>query len=67
MKIESTREYYNSDTGKGNGMNPFWGWSALAYVMPQDFVQHYDPMDLHAPVRPLVTEALGILFEEPSR
>ena len=32
-----TREFYDSDTGKGNGMNPFWGWSSLAYVMPIDF------------------------------
>ena len=24
-----TREYYDSDTGKGNGMNPFWGCSSL--------------------------------------
>jgi putative isomerase len=32
-----TREYYDSDSGKGEGMNPFWGWSSLAYVMPLEY------------------------------
>ena len=61
-----TREYYDSDTGKGNGMNPFWGWSSLAYVMPLDFVGDYDPTDLHAPIKALVTIEIGISFAEPS-
>ena len=43
----TTREYYNSETGSGFGMNPFWGWSALAYVMPLDLLANYDPTDLH--------------------
>ena len=41
-----TREFYDSDTGKGNGMDPFWGWSSLVYVMPIDFARRYDPMEL---------------------
>jgi len=57
-----TREYYDSDTGKGNGMNPFWGWSALAYVMPLDQVAKYNPMDLHKSIEPLATELTGITF-----
>jgi hypothetical protein len=57
-----TREFYDSDTGKGNGMNPFWGWSSLAYVMPIDFARRYDPMELHAPVRPLIKSELGLTF-----
>jgi len=61
-----TREYYDSDTGKGNGMNPFWGWSALAYVMPLDLIEHYNPMDLHQPIDPIVTKYLGISFEDPA-
>ncbi len=61
----ATREYYDSDTGKGNGMNPFWGWSSLAYVMPLDFVAHYDPMSLRAPNKPLVAKDLGVSFIEP--
>ncbi|MDR3727925.1 MAG: trehalase family glycosidase [Terracidiphilus sp.] len=59
----ATREYYNSDTGKGNGMNPFWGWSSLAYVMPIDLAEHYDPMDLHGAVRPLISDELGVNFK----
>ena len=62
-----TREFYDSDTGKGNGMNPFWGWSSLAYVMPIDFAQRYDPMDLHAPVRPLIKNELGLTFAKDAK
>ena len=58
----ATREFYDSDTGKGNGMNPFWGWSSLAYVMPIDLASRYDPMDLHAPARPLIKSELGLTF-----
>lgn len=54
-----TREFYDSDTGKGNGMNPFWGWSSLAYVMPLDLIHDYNPMDLHAPPEPLLTIEFG--------
>ena len=57
-----TREFYDSDTGKGNGMNPFWGWSSLAYVMPIDFVERYNPMELHSPIRPLINNELGVPF-----
>jgi putative isomerase len=57
-----TREFYNSDTGTGIGMNPFWGFSSLAYVMPLDFTQHYDPMDLHESVKPLISHDLGLTF-----
>ncbi len=62
-----TREFYDSDTGKGNGMNPFWGWSSLAYVMPIDFAQRYDPMDLQAPVRPLIKNELGLTFAKDAK
>jgi putative isomerase len=58
-----TREYYDSDTGKGNGMNPFWGWSALAYVMPLDELAHYNPMDMHRRIEPLATELTGVTFK----
>lgn len=59
----ATREYYDSDTGKGNGMNPFWGWSSLAYVMPLNFVNQYDPTDLHARIKPLIFAELGVALD----
>lgn len=57
-----TREYYDSETGQGYGMNPFWGWSSLAYVMPLEYKLHYDPTDLKGEIRPLITEKLGVHF-----
>jgi len=27
------REYYNGETGAGQGLSPFWGWSGLGYHM----------------------------------
>jgi Mannosylglycerate hydrolase MGH1-like glycoside hydrolase domain len=57
-----TREYYNSKTGQGYGMNPFWGWSSLAYIMPLEYKLRYDPTDLSGKIRPIVTETLGMRF-----
>ena len=57
-----TREYYNSETGEGMGMNPFWGWSSLAYIMPLEYELNYDATDLNKPIRPIVTEKYGIAF-----
>ena len=57
-----TREYYNAETGGGNGLNPFWGWSTLAYVMPLELDLNYDPMDLGKPIRPILRQDLGVSF-----
>jgi hypothetical protein len=57
-----TREYYDSETGQGYGMNPFWGWSSLAYVMPLEYKLRYDPTDLTGKIRPIITEELGLRF-----
>jgi len=57
-----TREYYNAENGGGYGMNPFWGWSSLAYLMPMEYKLHYDPTDLTGTIRPIATEQLGLFF-----
>ncbi len=43
-KNKSTREYYNGLTGEGYGLDPFWGWSTLAYMMPLELEKNYCPM-----------------------
>jgi len=69
-----TREYYNGETGVGLGVNPFWGWSTLAYFMPLEYELGYDPTDLqragHGPacgareeIIALGSDVLGIPFE----
>ena len=55
-----TREYYNAETGGGNGMNPFWGWSSLAYVLPLELQEEYDPMALPTKVRPILKQDAGV-------
>ena len=46
LNEEATREYYNGETGSGQGLNPFWGWSTLGYVMPLEFELGYNPMTI---------------------
>jgi hypothetical protein len=63
MKNAETREYYNSETGEGIGLNPFWGWSTLAYFMPLEFEMGYDPSDLDASaMQRLGSDVLGVTF-----
>ena len=57
-----TREYYNAETGGGNGQQQFWGFSALGYVMPLELQLKYDPTDLNVKVQPVVTQHLGQQF-----
>ena len=46
LQESATREYFNGETGRGQGLNPFWGWSSLAYFMPVEYQLGYDPTDL---------------------
>ena len=41
------REYYSSDSAGGCGLNPFWGWSLLAYLMPWENENRLDPTALN--------------------
>jgi putative isomerase len=43
VKELGDREYYTSESRKGCGLNPFWGWSLLAYIMPSELIDGYDP------------------------
>ena len=62
---EVTREYYDSQSGEGLGLDPFWGWSALAYLMPLELVSSYDPTRLDSPgIRMLAREMLNVEFRE---
>ena len=61
----TTREYYDSDTGSGNGQSPFWGWSSLAYVMPLEVELGYDPTENTTAIEPWLRRDFGI--QEPRR
>ena len=37
------REYYATESKTGCGLDPFWGWSLLAYFMPYEAASGYDP------------------------
>lgn len=43
VKRLGSREYYNSDSCTGNGLDPFWGWTLLSYFMPGECDTGYDP------------------------
>ena len=46
VKKIGDREYYSTDSQTGRGLDPFWGWSLLAYFMPSEIETGYDPTDL---------------------
>lgn len=46
VKSIGDREYYNTESETGNGLNPFWGWSLLAYFMPYEAETGADPTQL---------------------
>ncbi|HVW22718.1 MAG TPA: trehalase family glycosidase [Opitutaceae bacterium] len=57
------REYYDAETGLGLGQTRFWGFTALYYGMTFEDQADYDASALHAPARPVLTEALELKFD----
>jgi len=50
VKESGDREYYDAETGQGCGLDPFWGWSLLAYFMPYEADSSYDVTGLPGPI-----------------
>ena len=58
-----TREFYNGENGEGLGLKRFWGWSALAYMMPFECEAGYDPSKLDgSAIRPFAREFFDMDF-----
>ena len=43
VKRIGDREYYATESQTGCGLDPFWGWSLLAYFMPYEAESGFDP------------------------
>ena len=46
VKRIGDREYYTTESKRGCGLDPFWGWSLLAYFMPYEEAFKYDPTQI---------------------
>lgn len=65
LEQPTTREFYNGEDGSGQGLDPFWGWSILAYVLVLELSERYDPTQIETQIgRPLVWENWSV---EPLR
>ena len=60
---DTTREWYNAETGAAQGLDPFWGWSALAYFMPLEYELGCNPTKLdRAEMIPIARHIAGVTF-----
>ena len=64
VKNPVLREYYNAETGEGLGQTRFWGFTALYYVLPLELEAGYDSSSLENDSKPIITDELGIQFED---
>ena len=39
VKKSGNREYYLTESGEGDGLDRFWGWTLLAYFMEEELKQ----------------------------
>ena len=44
---QDLREYYNGETGAGQGLSPFWGWSSLGYIMKAEVECGFSNSDIY--------------------
>jgi hypothetical protein len=51
VRQSGDREYYDTETGAGMGLDPFWGWSLLGHFMP--FEEQADVFVHALPVAPI--------------
>lgn len=59
---DTTREYYDAETGIGTGLYPFRGYRMLAYLMPLEFGLGFDPTNLHISVHLIKSKLLIMHF-----
>jgi neutral trehalase len=43
LRKAGNREYYTSESGRGCGLDPFWGWSPLGWFMPFEHAHDLNP------------------------
>lgn len=43
IRKSGNREYYVTETGEGQGLEVFWGWTLLGYFMEQELVHSFNP------------------------
>ena len=46
VEKSGNREWYDSETGEGCGLDPFWGWSLLGHFLPFEETAPFDITDL---------------------
>jgi putative isomerase len=46
VKTSGDREYYDTETGQGCGLDPFWGWSLLGHFMQYEAGSQHDITNL---------------------
>ena len=62
LNNKTTREYYDAISGQGYGMNPFYGWSSLAYYLPLEIETDYNPTDLNIKQIKKLSDEVGVIF-----
>lgn len=63
LNNKTTREFFNAETGEGLGMDPFFGWSSLAYILPLELELKYNPTDLNEKNIQNLSKKLGVDFK----